>query len=147
MNVNMNKVDSEKYTKEISEILERKLERCKRIGIKKWSDQGGYQHEEKVYELINNQGIIWASTTEWGNASTLEANRRGIITTFPKNSDPLGQIFEMTLPYYFSNRFSTRVYEHSDTIEIRNYGRFTIGRRGLKKQMFFDYLRKNGFES
>lgn len=143
----MYKIDDLERTKEISKLLETKLQRFMSIGTKTWSDPGGYRHEEEVFELNNEHGIIWASKTEWGNASTLEPNRRGIITTLPNKSDQLGQIFEMTMPYYFSRQFNTRVYEEANLIEIRNYGRFTIGRRALKKKDFFNYLKVNGYES
>ena len=145
----MHKVDNQSLTIEIFKILEKKLLTCKHIGTRKWGNPSGFQHEEPVYELTSNRGTILASTIEWANASTGELNRCGIITTAPeKNINiTLGQIFEINIPYFFSKAFNTRVYQDGNTLEIRNYGKFTIGRRGLKKQAFFDYLKQKGYEN
>lgn len=48
--------------------------------------------------------------------------------------------------YEYSKRFTTRLYENDDIIEVRNYGRFTIGRRSLKREVFFNYLREEGLD-
>jgi len=34
------------------------------------------------------------------------------------------------------------VFKDSNHIEIRNYGKFTVGRAGLKKKDFFDYVNR-----
>ncbi|AYO31672.1 hypothetical protein D2962_14660 [Biomaibacter acetigenes] len=142
----MNKVDNEERTREIFHVLEIGLANFKRIGQRKWGNPSGSLEELDVYEIKDKEDIIWASTVEWCNASTGEINRCGILTTLPGDSNnTLGQILEVNLPYYFSKSFNTRVYEDNNLIEIRNYGKFTIGRRGLKRQYFFDYLKENGY--
>lgn len=141
----MYKVDSKERTREIFSILETGLASFKKIGKRKWGNPSGVQQALDVYEIMHGEDIIWVSTIEWCNASSGEINRCGIISTLPDNSNnTLGQILEVNMPYYFSKSFNTRVYEGKNSIEIRNYGKFTIGRRGLKRQYFFDYLRNNG---
>lgn len=144
----MNKIDDRGRTREIFDILREGLTNFKCIGNRKWGNPSGDQQELDVYEIKNKTNTIWASTIEWCNASSGEINRCGILTTLPdyNENNTLGQILEINIPYYFSKAFNTRAYEDSNYIEIRNYGKFTIGRRGLKRQYFFDYLRNNGYK-
>lgn len=145
----MNKIDDREKIRTLFELLENTIkEKFKYVGKRKWGNPSGNQQELDVYEIEDGVNKIWLSTTEWCNASSGEINRCGIITTLPdyNRRNTLGQIFEMNMPYHFSKLFNTRVYEEGNEVEIRNYGKFTIGRRGLKKQYFFDYLRENGFE-
>lgn len=139
--------DSDKARKLIS-ILEKAINNFEYVGKRKWGNPSGDQQELDVYEITNGVDKVWLSTVEWCNASTGEINRCGIITTLPdyNSKNTLGQIFEMNIPFYFSKAFNTRVYEQGNMVEVRNYGKFTIGRRGLKREYFFNYLRENGFE-
>lgn len=140
--------DSDKINKLISN-LENAISKFEYVGRRKWGNPSGDQQELDVYEITDGADKVWLSTVEWCNASTGEINRCGIITTVPDYNlkNTLGQIFEMNIPFYFSKAFNTRVYEEDNIIEVRNYGKFTIGRRGLKREYFFDYLRKNDFEN
>lgn len=140
--------DSDKARKLIS-ILGTVIDKFEYVGKRKWGNPSGDQQELDVYEITNGVDKVWLSTVEWCNASTGEINRCGIITTVPDYNlkNTLGQIFEMNIPFYFSKSFNTRVYEEGNTVEVRNYGKFTIGRRGLKREYFFNYLRENGFEN
>jgi len=143
----MYKVDSEEKTREIFNVLETCLEGFNSIGIRKWGNPSGSQQGLDVYEIEHKDNTIWVSTVEWVNASTGEVNRCGIITTLPEYSNnTLGPILEVNMPYYFSKSFNTRVYGDNNIFEIRNYGKFTIGRRGLKRKYFFDYLREHGYD-
>ena len=144
----MNKVENLKSIRSIFELLEKAIkENFKYKGKREWGNPSGDHQELDVYQIEDGVNKVWLSTIEWCNASSDEVNRCGVITTVPdyNKRNTLGQIFEMNLPYYFSKSFNTRVYEEGNSIEIRNYGKFTIGRRGLKKQYFFDYLRENGY--
>jgi|GEM_PF-1486119 len=145
----MNKVDSEKRIKEIFNVLENGIANFKKVGKRRWGNPSGTQEELNTYEIKQKEDSILVATTEWANASTGEINRSAILTTvFPeKNYNSLGQTLEINLPYYFSKRFNTRVYEDESLIEIRHYGNFTIGRKGLKKIYFFEYLRENGYDN
>jgi hypothetical protein len=58
-----------------------------------------------------------------------------------EKSASLGQFVNLTIPFEFKRNYNTRAYKIGNSIEIRNYGKFTIGRRGLKKKDFFDYAR------
>jgi len=49
------------------------------------------------------------------------------------------------LPYYFSKKFNTRVYEDDNSIKIRHYGKLTIGEE-FKKVCLFENLRENGYD-
>lgn len=145
----MNKVDKCETISNLYESLQKSIEEnFKRIGKKKWGNPSGDHQELDVYEIEDGVNRVWLSTVKWSNASSGEENRCGVITTIAdyNKGNTLSQIFEMNMPYYFSKSFNTRVYEEGHFIEIRNYGKFTIGRRGLKKQYFFDYLRENGYK-
>lgn len=145
----MNRVDNFESIRSIFELLEKNIkENLKYVGKREWGNPSGDHRDLDVYEIEDGVNNVWLSTIEWCNASSGEVNRCGIITTLPdyNKRNTLGQIFEMNMPYYFSKSFNTRVYEEGSCIEIRNYGKFTIGRRGLKKQYFFDYLRENDYD-
>lgn len=144
----MFKVDDKSKTKMIISELEKAIENFAYIGEYQWGDPAGTTEEIKVYEISDGDHKVWLSTIEWCDATTYEANRGGILATIPdeKKMSSLGQTFSTTMPYYFSKRFYTRVFEDDDMFEIRNYGKFTIGRVGLKMKYFFDYLKENGYE-
>lgn len=146
----MNKVDNIETIRDIYKLLGKAIkENFEYVGKREWGNPSGDHQELDVYEIQDGVNKVWISTIEWCNASSGEVNRCGVITTIPdyNKRNTLGQIFEMNMPYYFSKSFNTRVYELGNEVEIRNYGKFTIGRRGLKKQYFFDYLRENGYEN
>lgn len=48
----------------------------------------------------------------------------------------LGKIAVVLIPYEFSRRFNCRTYKADNTIEVRSYGKYTIGRKSLKKDDF-----------
>lgn len=145
----MYKVDDEEETKKIFDILKKSLISFNNIGERSWGDPSGCTQELNVYEIKSKSNIVWSSVITWPNANTGEDDRSGIITTLPDYNEnhTLGQTFSMCVPYYFSKRFNTRMYEDKTFIEVRNYGRFTIGRKGLKMQYFFDYLRNNKYDN
>lgn len=143
----MRAVDGKDKTLAVFKVLEAALNSFVPLGKRKWGNPSGYQHESEIYKVVNAGKCIWAATVEWQAADSGVINRYGLLSTLPSNStnDTLGQVLEINLPLYFSKAFNTRLYEDGNTIEIRNYGKFTIGRRGLKRKDFFDYLRGNGF--
>lgn len=140
-------IDSESKSLEVFNLLKNTLELFPVISdARKWSNPSGFQHESRVYELKNGNGCIWATLGAWTSASSNEINRYGILTTLPDNgktTNVLSQIFEVNIPLFFSKRFNTRIFEEKGIIEIRNYGRFTVGTCGLSRKVFFDYLRNN----
>lgn len=146
----MRGIDSESKSQEVFNLLKNTLDLFPVISdARKWSNPSGFQHESKVYELKNCSGCIWATLGAWTSASSNEINRYGILTTLPdsgKSSSVLSQIFEVNIPLFFSKRFNTRIFEDNGVIEIRNYGRFTIGTRGLSRKVFFDYLRNSNHQ-
>lgn len=144
----MYKLDDSDKPKKLISTLEKSIKAFEYVGKRKWGNPSGDQQELDVYEITNGVDKVWLSMVEWCSASTGDVNRCGIITTVPdyNSKNTLGQIFEMNIPFYFSKSFNTRVYEEGNMVEVRNYGKFTIGRRGLKREHFFDYLRENGFE-
>jgi hypothetical protein len=94
-----------------------------------------------TYEVTSSYGTVWCTLVKWYNAAGTEINRSGIITTMPSDrKKSLGQITETTVPYYFSRSFNTRAFKDGNQIEIRNYGKFTVGRAGIKKSDFFNYV-------
>lgn len=140
----MKQINNEYYAKKIFEIFEGLLNQFKVINNKKWSNPAGQTDEMEIFEIKNSEGTIWCSLIEWANAGTLETNRVGLIATSPleNKTSSLGHIVEVTIPFEFNRRFNTRAYEENGLIEIRNYGKFTVGRKGIKKKEFFDFLRK-----
>ena len=143
----MRAIDSKDKTIAVFKVLETALNSFVPLGKRKWGNPSGYQHESEIYKVVNAGKSIWAATVEWQAADSGAINRYGLLSTLPSNStnDTLGQVLEINLPFNFSKAFNTRLYEDGNSIEIRNYGKFTIGRRGLKRTDFFDYLRENGF--
>lgn len=145
----MRGIDSESKSLEVFNLLKNTLELFPVISdARKWSNPSGFQHKSRVYELKNDNGCIWATLGAWTSTSSNEINRYGILTTLPdngKNTTALSQIFEVNIPLFFSKRFNTRIFEENGIIEIRNYGRFTVGTRGLSRKVFFDYLRNNNY--
>lgn len=140
----MKQINNEYYAKKIFEIFEGLLNQFKVINNKKWGNPAGQTDEMETFEIKNSEGTIWCSLIEWVNTGTLETNRVGLIATSPleNKTSSLGHIVEVTIPFEFNRRFNTRAYEENGLIEIRNYGKFTVGRKGIKKKEFFDFLRK-----
>lgn len=140
----MKQINNEYYSKKIFKIFDDLLNQFNLIDIKEWGNPAGTTEELDIYEIKNNEGTVWASLIEWGNARTLETNRLGLVATTPSknNLSSLGHIVEVTIPFEFNRRFNTRAYEEDGIIEIRNYGRFTVGRKGIKKKDFFDFVRE-----
>ena len=140
----MKQINNEYYAKKIFEIFEGLLNQFKIINNKKWGNPAGQTDEMETFEIKNNEGTIWCSLIEWTNAGTLETNRVGLIATIPleNKTSSLGHIVEVTIPFEFNRRFNTRAYKENGLVEIRNYGKFSIGRKGIKKKDFFDFLRK-----
>ncbi len=131
----MQPFEGEKNIDKINILFENFLSNLDFIGLKIWGNPGG-KAEVKTYRV---NSCILIAPIEW------DGNRRGIMTTIKDESKNkvISQIFEMTLPYEFSKRCNTRVYEKDNNIEIRNYGGFTIGKRKLKQQFFFEFLKRN----
>lgn len=127
----------------ICKLFGDKLNEFKFVGLRKWGDPGGMSSSD-TYEIKYNDRSLYCAQVEWGQSRTSKPNRCGILISLP-NSNPnesLGQITDIVIPYEFSRRFNCRAYEDNGRIELRSYGKYTIGRRSLKKDDFFDYIRK-----
>ncbi len=142
----MRAVDSKERAIEIFDLIGDKINKYPYVGEKKWGNPSGNQHIESAYEIRNSKESIWVSGTEWLEGDQKEVNRKALIITFPDEKvETLGQVLEIVFPYNFTKRCNTRLYEGDNVVEIRNYGRFTIGRRSLKRECFFEYLKDSGY--
>lgn len=135
---NNNKEYVEKFVKNVETILTG----AKYIGKWDWGDPAGKSEGIDTYEVESNNGVkVWCSIIEYVNASTGVPNRCGILATYPvEGKKSLGSILAATIPYEFSKRFNTRAYCEGTNYEIRNYGKITVGRAGIKKEDFFEFF-------
>ncbi len=140
----MKQINNQYYSEMICEIFGKLLNEFELVGKRIWGNPGGQSEEKNTFEVKNDVGIVWCSTIEWVKAGTSEINRKGIIATLPAktNSETLGSIIDVTIPFEFKRTFNNRAYEEDGLIEIRNYGKFTVGRRGIKKEDFFNFIRQ-----
>ncbi|MCB2341112.1 hypothetical protein [Clostridium estertheticum] len=138
----MNEINSKYYSEKIYRIFEQLLNEFELIGKRIWGNPGGQSVDRDTFEVKNDLGTLWCSTIKWVRSGTSEINRKGIVATFPvkTNSETLGQIVEITIPFEFKRIFNNRAYGDEEFIEIRNYGKFTVGRSGIKKKDFFDFI-------
>lgn len=134
----MEQCNNEKTAVEIYELFAEKLSKFDFVGNRTWGDPYGC-FKSDTYGVKGNAGYLYCTLVDFGN-------RIGIATTLPepKESISLGHITAITVPFEFSRSFSSRAYEQNGVVEIRNYGRFTIGRSGLKKDDFFNFVRELG---
>lgn len=140
-------IDSQYRAIEIFEYIKEKLnEDSKYMGYKVWGNPADNENN-KTFEVQVDKDILWISYITWGSASTMQENRKVILISYPTEKISIGQVLEVAFPYEYSKRFNSRLYENENIIEVRNYGKFTIGRRGLKREVFFNYLRDEGLES
>jgi len=71
-------------------------------------------------------------------------NRKGIVASFPVDKkQTLGSVMATIIPYEYNKIFNTRAYFEGEKYEIRNYGKVTVGRAGIKKEEFFEYMNTN----
>lgn len=139
-------VDSEIRAIEIFEYIKDKIkEHSEFIGYKVWGNPADSDNN-KTYKIEIDNEVVWICYVTWTSAATIQDNRKVILTAYPIEKSSIGYVLEVAFPYEFSRRFNTRLYENENIIEVRNYGRFTIGRRSLKREIFFNYLRTEGLE-
>ena len=138
----MNQINTKEFAMKFYAICKDIIEDGRFVGERVWGDPAGLIGELPTYEISSNGIAIWCAMIQWVKAGSDEINRVGVITTMPneKNSS-LGQIVNITVPFEFKRTYNTRAYRIGENIEIRNYGKFTIGRSGLKKKDFFEYAR------
>ena len=144
MEVNMIQINNKHYSDQLYIKFQKLLSQFELIGKRIWGNPSGQTGGGDTFAVKNDIGIVWCSTIEFARADTMEINRKGIIATLPvkSNSETLGQIIEITIPFEFKRTFNNRAYEEDGLIEIRNYGKFTVGRSGIKKKDFFDFVRQ-----
>lgn len=142
----MEPINNKNEVTNIFNIFNSKIEEFACVGCKKWGDPAA-SDKYKTYEIKYNDKKVLLASTEWANSRSLQSNRYAILATIPSSqNNNLGQVFNIVFPFTFSKKFSTRLYKDSNLIEIRNYGKFTIGRRGLKIKEFFNYLRTHNLD-
>lgn len=143
--MNYNKVNNKERVIEIFNLIKKEVHKGKNIGLKKWGNPAG-AYKNDTYELINGIDTIWVNLITWTNSATNKENRKAIGVCSPKNdTTSLAPQLDVILPYEYSKKFDTRIYENSYKIQIRKYGEFTVCGKSIKREEFFDYLRKNGY--
>ena len=121
-------------------MVEDILKSGRNIGAKNWGNPMGSTYGLDTYEIEADGDKMWCSMIEWASGTSRHINRQGFIGTYPTKSNSLGQLVDITIPFEYSKRFNTRAYHDGDDVEIRHYGKFPVGRSGLKKKDFFDYV-------
>jgi len=139
----MNECNNITVAKKIYKLFGDKLNEFKYVGLRTWGDPAGVICSD-TYEIKYNNCPLYCTQVEWGPS---EPNRCGITVSLPNDNpnESLGEITNIIIPYEYSRRFNCRAYKDNDLIELRSYGKYTIGRRSLKKDCFFDYVRKTNF--
>lgn len=137
-------INNKEFSYEFCNKAESIMSLFKYLGMRKWGDGGGYTMELPTYELATDSGEkVWCATVEFVNYNTGVPNRRGIIATFPiSQNQTLGQTMATVIPYEYSRRFNTLAFCCGDHYEIRNYGKITVGRAGVSREDFFNYLKE-----
>lgn len=140
----MKQSNTKEFAVEFCDMLKRLMEKYKYVGDWGWGAPGG-QDVLPVYEIKTKDGnIIWCSLVEYCNSRTGEPNRRGILAGFPaEKKQSLGSVMATMIPYSFSRTMNTRAYVDDNSVEIRDYGKHTVGRAGIRKEDFFNYMEKN----
>ena len=143
---NMTATDDTTRVKQIYATIMEEIHKFKYIGKKKWGNPSGDIKLLDVFEIEEQGKKLWVSGIEWLNNGTQEIKSLGILCIPPVTSTgTLGQVLEINLSLHSSNCFNTRMFEEKGLIEIRNYGKFTIGRKSLKREDFFNYLINHGY--
>lgn len=137
----MQQINTEEFATEFYNMIDNILiHNFKKVGDWQWGDPAGLSDEVPVYEINSKYGTVWCSTIIWTDPYGYE-NRKGVLATFPVTKKPsLGQIVNIVIPYVFKRIYNTRAFYEKNDYEIRNYGKFTIGRASLKKETFFNYI-------
>lgn len=137
----MKQINTKEFANSFAAMIEELMHKFKYVGEWNWGDPAGQIDDLPTYEITAKEGTIWCTIIEWGNATTLEPNRKGIVATFPvRSKQSLGHIMATNIPYEFKRTYTTRAYSDGDRVEIRNYGKVTVGRAGIKKLDFFNYM-------
>ena len=138
----MEQLNTKGYAIEFCDMLQKLMEGFKYVGDWSWGNPAGQAEEIPVYEIVTKEGKrTWCSIIEYGNSRTGEPNRRGILATFPvEKKQSLGSIMATMIPYSYTRTVNTRAFVDDTVVEIRDYGKHTVGRAGIKKEDFFNYM-------
>ncbi len=128
--------------REVINAIEAFVKNTKFIGRKVWSN---IKEEADVFELVSGENKVWCSFIELPKAGEGTPNRKVIYLGLPTQSKEVVQVMDLCVPYEFSKRYSARVYECEEDIELRIYGKFSIGRKCYKADVFINYLKDNGY--
>lgn len=140
---NIQENNTRQFADKFCSMLSKILLECNYIGRRNWGDPAGQTCDLETYEVKSASGdVIWCTIVEWVNSGTRVENRKGIIATFPTTDKSLGHIVSIMVPYENKNSFNTRAYTDGQKVEIRNYGRVTVGRSGIKRTDFFNYFER-----
>lgn len=145
----MNEINTKEYADQFCNMLQSLMSQFGSVGNWNWGNPAGQSDPLPTYEIITPRGEkVWCCVVEYVNAGTGVPNRKGILATFPvQRKQSLGSVMSAMIPYKFSKTFNTRAYCKEDAFEIRNYGKVTVGRAGIKKDDFFRYMEKQSSES
>lgn len=141
----MKQINTYEYAVAFCNMAEKLMKQYEYIGDLKWGNPAEQTDRIPTYELITPEGKkVWCSIIEYVNAGTGIPNRRGILATFPvEKRQSLGSIMATMIPYEYKKTYNTRAYFEDNNYEIRNYGKITVGRAGIKKENFFEYMNEN----
>ena len=138
----MKQINTKDYAESFGKIVAKCLQEGKYVGDWIWGNPAGQSGSLPTYEVHLGEDKIWCTSITWASASAGVENRKGVMATYPSNTNKtLGQVIEITIPYEFKRIYNTRAYTENNSYEIRSYGKYTVGRSGIKKQDFFDYIR------
>ena len=114
-------------------------------GLKRWGNSGNDNGYLDTYKYCSGDKTFYIAITEWVKAGTDEPNRYAILINFQVQiTSTLSPTWELILPFNDSKMFDTRLYTVNGKTEIRRYGKFTIGKRSILRNKFFEYLRDIG---
>lgn len=140
----MDEINTKEFADEFCDMIQLLMMQFECIGNWQWGNPAGQTEPIPTYELITATGYkVWCTIVEYVNAGTGNPNRKGILSTFPvSRQQSLGAIMSSMIPYEFSRAFNVRAYRYNDEFEIRNYGKVTVGRAGIKRENFFEYMER-----
>ena len=138
----MNEINTKDYAIQFCNMLNELMKKYEYVGDWNWGDPAGQTEPLPTYEVKTEEGEkVWCAIVEYTNSGTGVPNRRGILATYPSETrKSLGSVMATMIPYNFSRTMNTRAYSDGNKVEIRDYGKHTVGRTGIKREDFFNYM-------
>ena len=141
----MNEINTKDYAISFCRRLNELMKKYEYVGDWNWGDPAGTSGSLPTYEIKKEDGEkVWCTLVEFTHSGTGKPNRMGILATYPsKSKKSLGSVMATMVPYEFSRSMNTRAYSDGENIEIRDYGRHTVGKAGIKREDFFNYIEEH----